>query len=415
MNILLINHYAGSVRHGMEYRPYYLAREWVRRGHQVQILAAQHAHVRRETPALDGRDHLDETIDGIRYRWLRTPAYEGNGLGRVRNMFAFVARLWRDAGRIAASLRPHAVIASSTYPLDIWPAHRIARLSGARLLHEVHDLWPLSPMELGGYSRLHPFIMLLQAAEDHACRHADAIVSMLPKVHSHLEARGMAPGRLHIVPNGFDPNEWQAAPAPLPEPLAGLLARLRADGKTVVGYAGSHGTANALETLIEAAARLRREALAFVLVGDGPDKAALRRRAISLRLDNLHFAEPVPRAAIPALVGAIDIGFLGWRRQPLYRFGISPNKLLDYMMGARPVLHAVDAGNDPVAEAGCGLSVAPEDPEAVATGLRRLLALGPEARLRMGARGRDYALRHLAYPVLAERFLDVLEQEVKHV
>jgi len=177
MNILLINHYAGSTRHGMEFRPFYLAREWVRAGHRVQIVAASFSHIRARQPEFDGAA-LDEQIEGIDYRWLRTPAYTGNGAGRVKNMLAFMAALWRDGPRLAREFRPDVVIASSTYPMDIWPARRIAKLSQARLVYEVHDLWPLSPMELGGLSRWHPFIVWVQLAEDYAYRHADKVVSI---------------------------------------------------------------------------------------------------------------------------------------------------------------------------------------------------------------------------------------------
>lgn len=408
MNILLINHYAGSVRHGMEYRPYYLAREWVRRGHRVTIVAASTSHLRRQAPDLEGRARRHDTIDGIDYLWLATPAYRGNGGARVRNMAAFVLGLWRDADRIVAALRPDAVIASSTYPLDIWPAHRIARRAGARLLFEVHDLWPLSPMELGGHSRRHPFIMLLQAAEDYACRHADAVVSILPKVGAHLEAHGMAPDKLHWIPNGVDPDEWQDDGVALAPDLDAALTRLHGSGQFVVGYAGTHGISNALPTLVDAAARLRGHRVAFVLVGDGPDKAALRRSVAERGLDNVHFFDPVPKAQIPALLRRFDLAYIGWHRQPLYRFGISPNKLIDYMMAARPVLHAVEAGNDPVADAGCGLTVAPEQPQAVADAVLSLMAAGPAQRARLGRLGRAYALAHHTYPVLGQRFLTVL-------
>ena len=414
MNILLINHYAGSVHHGMEYRPYYLAREWVRLGHRVRIVAASHAHVRARAPSMAGRSRRDETIDGIDYTWFATPPYHGNGLARVRNMAAFVARLWREAPALVREVAPQVVIASSTYPLDIWPAHRIARLARARLLHEVHDLWPLSPMELGGFSRHHPFIRLLQAAEDYACRHADTVVSILPKVREHLEARGMAPHKLHVIPNGTDPSEWLAAPPALPEELDALLAGLRAQGRTVVGYAGSHGLANALDTLLDAAALLKDKPLSFVLVGDGPEKARLERRARELGLAHLYFAPPIPKAQIPALMALIDIAYLGWQRQPLYRFGIAPNKLIDYMMGGCPVLHAVEAGNDPVLEAGCGLTVAPENPRAVADGLASLLALSRSERRVLGERGRAHALANLTYPVLGQRFLTTFAHEVSH-
>jgi glycosyltransferase involved in cell wall biosynthesis len=405
MNILLINHYAGSLRHGMEYRPFYLAREWARLGHTVRIIASAQSHIRALAPHLDGRARLDETIDGVQYRWIATPAYRGNGPGRVLNMLAFVSQLYRQASQLAREFKADVVIASSTYPLDIWPAHRIARLSGARLLFELHDLWPLSPMELGGFSRWHPFIMLLQAAENYACRNADAIVSILPKVREHLEAHGMAPHKLHIVPNGADPAEWLGVNGPLPGLAGARLAALRRQGKFIVGYAGTHGLANALDTLLSAAGLVGDERIAFVLVGGGPEKARLQAIAAERKLANVHFFDPVPKQQVPALLDSFDLAYLGWQRQRLYRFGIAPNKLIDYMMAGCAILHSVEAGNDPVAEAGCGLSVAPQDPAAVARALLALFMLGPEERAELGRRGRAYAMANLSYPVLGRRFL----------
>ena len=414
MNILLINHYAGSVRHGMEYRPYYLAREWVRAGHRVTIVAASESHVRTQAPTMGRRARMEESIDGIDYVWLAAPPYRGNGTARVRNMAVFLWRL-REAGeQLARTFRPDAVIASSTYPLDIWPAARIARRAGARLLYEVHDLWPLSPMELGGYSARHPFIMLLQAAEDFACRRADAIVSILPKVRPHLEAHGMAPHKLHLVPNGVDPAEWQCAAAPLPARLEADLEALRRHGRFIVGYAGTHGVANALGTLLDAARRLRGHPVAFVLVGSGPEKAGLERRSAELGLANVHFFDAVAKSQVPSLLQHFDVAYIGWRRQPLYRFGISPNKLIDYMMAARPILHAVEAGNDPVMEAGCGMTVAPEDPQAIADAVLALRALTPDAREALGGRGRAHALANHTYPVLGQRFLTALAGDSRH-
>jgi hypothetical protein len=119
----------------------------------------------------------------------------------------------------------------------------------------------------------------------------------------------------------------------------------------------------------------------------------------------------IPKAQVPAFLGAVDIAYLGWRRQPLYRFGIAPNKLMDYMMAGCAVLHAVEAGNDPVAEAGCGLTVAPEDPGAVARGVLELAALPLAQRRALGARGRAHVLAHHTYPVLARRFAQALAGE----
>jgi glycosyltransferase involved in cell wall biosynthesis len=404
MNILLVNHYAGSPRHGMEYRPYYLAREWVNLGHRVQIVAATFSHVRSHQPAHDG----DENIDGIAYRWIATPEYEGNGVGRVLNIWAFLKQLWRQADHWVTTFQPDVVIASSTYPMDLWVARRIARRAHARLVHEIHDLWPASPIELSGMSRWHPFILLCQKAENDACRDADRVVSMLPKVAAHLAGHGLDLRKLHIVPNGIDPAEWQAPGEPLATDLADHIAAQQRAGRQVLVYAGSHGEPNALDVLLDAAARLRDAAFAFVLVGDGHEKKRLLARVADEGLANLVMFPPIPKAQIPTLLAQADIAYIGWKRQPLYRFGIAPNKLMDYMMAGVPVLHAVEAGNDPVAEAGCGLTVAPESPDAVVQGLRQLAALSPGARRAMGERGRQFVLAHHTYPVLARKFLEAV-------
>ena len=411
MNILYLNHYAGSPALGMEYRPYYLAREWVRAGHSVQMVAADFSHVRARQPAAG-----DQTIDGIAYRWLPTPPYQGNGVGRVWNIWRFLSQVWAQTGRLVREFKPDAVIASSTYPMDIWVARRIARMAGALLVFEVHDLWPLSPIELSGMSPGHPFIRLCQAAENAAYRDADVVVAMLPKVHGHMAAHGLDLRKLHIVPNGIALDEGPAAgpglPAtpPLREDVAMAIAAQRAAGHTVVGYAGSMGLPNALDVLLDAARLLQGQPIGLVLVGDGHERARLQARVQAEGLRQVSLCPPIPKAQVPALLGQLDIAYIGWQRVPIYRFGIAPNKLMDYMMAGCAVLHSVDAGNDPVAESGCGLTVAPESPDAVADGLRQLAALPAAERRAMGARGQAFVRAHHTYPVLAARFLAALQR-----
>ena len=404
MNILCINHYAGTPALGMEYRPYYLAREWVRAGHRVQMLAADFSHVRALQPRAG-----EETIDGIVYRWFATPPYQGNGLGRVRNIAAFLRAVWADSPRLVREFEPDVVIASSTYPLDIWVARRLARAARAKLVYEVHDLWPLSPIELSGMSRWHPFALLCQAAENTAYRDADVVVSMLPKVQGHMAAHGLDLAKLHIVPNGITLDEWQGDPPPLRADVARHLADARAAGPTVVGYAGSMGQPNALDTLLDATALLRDERLQFVLVGSGHEQARLVQRVQDEGLAHVTFLSPIPKAQVPSFLADVDIAYIGWQRVPIYRFGIAPNKLMDYMMARCAVLHSVEAGNDPVAEAGAGLTVAPGSPAAVAEGLLRLAALPHAERQAMGERGRAFVLANHTYPVLAQRFLDAMQ------
>lgn len=401
MNILYLNHYAGSPALGMEYRPYYLAREWVRAGHSVRMLGASFSHVRTRQPTL-----ARELVDGIDYRWFPAPAYQGNGLGRVRNIAVFLRAVWRASAALVAEQRPDVVIASSTYPMDIWVARRLARQAGARLVFEVHDLWPLSPIELSGMSPWHPFALLCGWAEKTAYREADTVVSMLPKVHQHMASRGLDLRKLVIVPNGISPDDWAAEPPALRQDVAEVIASARAAGHAVLGHAGSMGLPNALDCLLDAAALMREDPVQLLLVGDGHERERLQRRIEAEGLSRVHWLPPIPKAQIPSFLAALDVAYIGWQRVPIYRFGIAPNKLMDYLMAGCPVLHAVEAGNDPVAEAGCGITVPPESPAAVVDGLRRLLALSPAERAAMGQRGRAFVQAEHSYPVLARRFLD---------
>ena len=405
MNILLINHYAGSLRDGMEYRPYYMAREWVRAGHQVQILASGFSHLRTHQPEMAGAVK-DEQIDGLAYRWYRAPRYATNGLGRIRNMLSFLWAVWRRADSLAAEFAPDVVIASSTYPMDIWPARRIARKTKARLVYEVHDLWPLSPMALGKMSKWHPFILWVQVAEDLAYRWSDAVVSMLPKTLPYMQSRGLDPKKWHFVPNGMVTSEWEHKTA-LPERHQQVLETLRRNGVTLLGYAGSHGVANALDNLLAAAALLP-SGVHIVLVGNGPEKERLMMQARAQSLDHVHFLDVIEKSAIPAFLEAVDIAYIGWLPNPMYRFGISPNKLMDYMMAAKPVIHSVDAGNDLVQEAGCGVSIPPNAPAAVKEAVEYIMSLSPEQRGEMGVRGRNYVQKHHDYAILGRQFVDAV-------
>jgi len=395
----------------MEYRPYYLAKHWLRLGHDVTIVAATESHLRAKRVKSSGA-LTEEWIDGIRYVWLSTPPYKGNGVGRVINMLSFVAQGLQHARKIVKKDKVDHVIASSTYPLDILAARRIANISGAKLVFEVHDLWPLTPMELGGMKSSHPFIAAMQLAEDYAYRSADRVVSLLPNTLGHMVEHGMRPEKFVYVPNGVDFEAWNQSRATLPIEHETALRSLRNGGQLIVGYAGSHGLSNALGTLLDAAASLRDRRIAFVLVGQGPEQTQLVDAAARRGLTNVTFLPPVPRAAIPQLLSQFDVGYLGWQRQPLYRFGISPNKLVDYMMAGLPVIHSVQAANDPVADASCGFSVPPEDPEALAEAVRRMSELRPEERVAIGKRGRDYVLKNQTYEVLAMRFIDGISVSV---
>ena len=404
MNILLINHYAGSPTFGMEFRPYYMAREWLKMGHATRIVGASFSHLRKTQPSVK-----QETIDGISYSWIKTNGYQGNGIGRIRSMFAFIAKLLLGYKWLLRDFKPDVVIASSTYPLDNYVAYRIARHYGAKMIYEIHDLWPLSPMELGGYSAKHPFIRVMQRAEDFAYRHCDAVVSMLPKAVDHCIEHGLAADKFFYVPNGIVEEDWEN-PESLPDEHRRLIQTLRSEGRFLIGFAGAHGIANSLQAAIEAASILQDKNIDFVLVGTGQEKDNLMQFVQKRGISNIHFLSPVSKFAIPSFLREMDALYIGLQKQSLFRFGISPNKLFDYMMAEKPVIQAIDAGNNIVREADCGLDVEPDNVTEIAAAMENLSLLPDEELRRMGMNGKRFVMANHTYSVLGRRFIECIEK-----
>ena len=389
----------------MEFRPFYMAREWVRAGHKVQILAASYSHIRANQP-LAIQKLGNEQIEGVSYRWYSTPTYQGNGLSRVRNMLSFIWQIWKNAKQVAHEFKPDVVIASSTYPMDIWPAKRLAKISNAKLIFEVHDLWPLSPMELGGMSKWHPFIIWVQIAEDYAYRHADKVVSMLPKALSYMQSRGLDAKKFYYVPNGVDETDW-VNPSMLDKHMQQRINMLRKQNLPLIGYAGTLGLANALDNLLDASKLLLGKAN-IVIIGTGPEKNRLEMRVQNENISNVFIWDSINKNAIPSFLSEIDIAYIGLLPEPLFRFGISPNKLMDYMMSSKPIVMSVHAGNDPVFDAKCGITVEPNQPDAVVNAVIEILSLPVEKRTEMGRRGRAFILKNQTYRVLAKKFIDLI-------
>lgn len=407
MRILLINHYAGSIYHGMEFRPYYMAREWVKSGNEVTITAADFSHLRKINPQVP-HDFTEEMIDGIRYVWVKTPKYRGNGVRRAVNIAEFYRKMRAHAKTLAQKYKPQAVIASSTYPFDIYLAARIAEYSGGRFYFEIHDLWPLTQIEIYKMKTSNPYVRLLQRAEDYAFKNSHKIISILPQADRHIAERGFDTSKFVYVPNGVIPSEAKTSENAGDCEQVRTLARLRGEGYFIVAYTGNHAAANALEYFIDAAALMKDERVKFVLVGGGNEKQALINRAKEKASDNVLFLDPVAKENMGALLSQVDAAYMGLAKCGLFKYGVSPNKLFDYMLAARPVIYAVEASNNPVRDAGSGVTVPVGDPEAIAKAIRSLMALTCEERDEMGKRGRDYVLKNHDYAALAQKFLEAL-------
>ncbi len=396
--IWIINHYAGSRVHGMEYRHYYLAQHFARMGLRPVIICASFHHLLTKPPETKRAE-----VDGVPYVWIKTPRYEKNDARRVLNMLAFS---WRLAFRTLRELpRPEVVIASSPHPFAAFNGYRFAKKHGAKFIFEVRDLWPLTLMEIGGHSPKHPFVRAMAWAERLGYERCDYTVSLLGGAKDYMVAHGLDEGKFVHIPNGIEPQTSRDNVEPLPDEHERVVRELKERGRLIVLYSGSHGPANALQNVIEAAELLKDASqVHFLLVGQGPEKESLQQRARQAELANVTFLPPVGRPQMPALTQAADLGYIGLQKKDLFRYGVSPNKLYEYMAAGLPVIFAIDTIYNEVAEAQCGVSIPAEDPPALANALRELTRMSREELREMGDRARRHVQEAHTYEVLAQRY-----------
>lgn len=386
MNIWIVNHYAVPPNQAGGTRHYTLAKDLVRRGHNVTLLASSFDHMtQRELHLQPGKGYKLEHIGGVRFLWLRTPPYTGNTGARVRNMIVFATQVWRRATQKILG-KPDVVLGSSPHLFAALAAERLAARCAVPFVLEVRDLWPQTLIDLGHFGRHHPVILLLEGIERYLYRRAGRIVTLLPGSATHMKEKGADPSKVIWVPNGID---LDLVPSPRPPRQREVMT---------VMYAGAHGLANGLGLILEAAHSLQQdgwaERIRFRFVGDGPEKPRLIQRAQELGLLNVHFEDAVPKQEVYKVLAEADAFVMVLQHSPVYRWGVSPNKLFDYMASARPVVFCVGTPFNPIKEAQAGVTVEPGDGLKLAQAVRRVAEMSFEERWEMGLRGRRYVETH---------------------
>ena len=391
---------------GMSFRPYYFAREWQKMGHRVRIVGASFSHLRKKNPVVE-KDFEIQEIDGVEFQWVKTGTYEGNGIARAKTMAEFCSKLWMNAGKIVKDFHPDAVISSSTYPLDTYPAQRIAKLAKCKYVHEGHDIWPLTLTELGGMSESNPFVKLMAIAEKSAYSKADHVVSVLPNAVEHMLQHGLQSSeKFTCIQNGIVMEDWES-PEPLNQEHRSVFENLHREGKFIVCYLGGHALSNALDTLVEAAKLTSDDSsIAYVLIGKGVEKERLMNSAEGL--DNIFFLPPVNKRQVPSALREADALYIGAAPCSLYKYGVSMNKLYDYMMAGKPIIYGVAAYNNDVALFKCGVTIESENAEEIVKAVNEFKAMSKEERMTMGQRGRINVMENYEYSKLAELFIKAL-------
>lgn len=407
MNVWYIHPYAGGPGIGRYWRPYYFSKFWNEAGHDSVVISASYHHLLEP----DEARYQAVQVKGVRYAYVPTLKYAGNGLGRMLSMLLFSVMLLPFCILHACrNARPDVIIYSSPHPFGVVSAWVAARLLGARLVFEVRDIWPLSLVELGGLKERSLMVRLTGWIERFAYKRAHRVISLLPCAQRHMVDKGLDPSKFLWVPNGVDTADDSARSTVIDCQLVQRVKALRDQGCFVVIYAGAHGEPNALEGLVKAAGILETAQVdvRIILVGKGERKPALMLYAQEHSLRLVEFFDQQPKENVMAALELASAGYISLKGQPIFRFGVSPNKLWDYMLMKLPVIFACKAGNDPVGDYGCGVTADPEDHESIATAIVKLQGLDGTQRDAMGLRGYEAVLKEYTYEQLAHRVVRVL-------
>ena len=400
-NIWIINEYAGTPYHGMTFRHYYLAKEIVRLGYKVTIFTSSFSHYKLKQHLEAKNTFTKENIDGIDFVWVKMPDYKApKSLGRIRNWVLFAFKLLFIP--FLKLEKPDSILVSSLPLHSIVSGKYLSNKYKAKLIFEVRDIWPLSAIELGGYSPKNPFIKHLQWLEDFAYKKADAVVTVLANAYEHMKTRGLEESKFNYIPNGVSIDETNKI-----EELDEETIKQIPKDKFIVGYAGTFGIANALDSFIEAAKISKNfENIVFVLVGDGKEKEKLLK--LSKNCSNIYILDAVKKNQIQSVLNYFDVCYLGWKKENIYNYGIAANKLFDYMFSNKPILHSCNANIDIVKISNSGISVEAENPFAISQGAIFLYNISNEERKLMGDYAKKYVIDNHDYSLIVKKLMRVI-------
>lgn len=401
MNIWILNHYAGTPDYPST-RHYDLSKELVRRGHVVTIFASGfHYQKFVEIRLAKGEKWKVQDYDGVKFVWIKTTLYKGNEWRRIVNMLSYAWRVIWIGKKFKE--KPDVIIGSSVHSFAVVSAYILSNIKKSHFFFEVRDLWPQTLIDMGALSEKSSVTWGLRKLEKFLYKKAEKIITLLPYADQYIINLGISKEKIVWIPNGVDLSRY--------ENIKKYNGRI--SNQFTILYLGAHGKANALDVILDAASILQDKGLdniKFVFIGDGPEKKSLIEYSESKGLKNVEFRDAVPKNEIYKVMGEADAYVFNLEALSLWKYGISSNKLFDYLASGRPILFSGNSANNPVEEAKAGITVPPRNPSALAEAIIKLFSLPKEERIKMGENGWEYIRKNHDIKILAERLERLLLQ-----
>lgn len=378
MNIWLFNHYAVPPDLYPLARPYNFAKYLIRDGHSVTIFAASTVHNSNKN-LIDKKyknNYLVKDIDKIKYIFIKACNYSGNGIKRIKNMFQYFFRIFKISKMEAKHKKPDIIIATSVHPLTCVAGITIAKKLNIKCIVEIADLWPLTLVELGKLSNKSIITKFMYKLEHWIYKRADAIVFTMEGGKDYIKDMGWSMdtagvidlNKVYHINNGVDFTTYNSNI--LNENIEDIELEENQFFKVI--YTGSIGEANLVRNIIYAAELLKNNGysnIKFIIYGDGQEKKDLEDYCKKKDLSNVRFKGKVDKKYVPYILSKADLTIFTGKNVDLYKYGLSLNKMFDYLASGKPILSNIECGYDILKKYKCGITVKGGNTEALADGI----------------------------------------------
>jgi glycosyltransferase involved in cell wall biosynthesis len=392
-SIWLICKYASPEKYFFGTRHFDFAEEWVKNGYEVTIFTSNASHLTDKLPQFPG-SRMVEDIQGVRTVWLKVlKTAKSSSAVRILSWLHFEWKVLTTSKRNFK--RPDVVIASSLSILSVISGFLLARYYKARFILEIRDIWPLSAMQLGGFSARHPLIWLLGTLEKFGYRKADVIVGTMPNLIEHVQEVEPKFRSCVCIPQGIKEELFNGF-----EPLSEeYIAETFKPNTFKVVYAGTINPNNPIEVLLEAVSKLpEEEQVEAYILGSGSMLETYKNKYASFT--RIKFIPPIPKRQVKAFLQKTDLCFDSVESQ-LARFGLSRNKWIDYMNAGRPIVCSYSGYQSMINESESGTFVPFGDVDLLAKEIIRYKNLSVADRLAMGQRARSYLMENRLFKKLS--------------
>lgn len=408
MKLWIFNHYAIAPGKSGITRDYDLSKRLIDAGHEVTIFASSFDHRSRK----ENHFHKDskefykvEELEGIRYVWIKTTPYKKNNLNRVFNILSYAYRGWKASKRI--DKKPDTVMGTIVHPLAAFLGYLVSVNKKAMFYFEERDLWPETLVHLGKFSERNPIIKMLGQLELFLYKKAKRIIVLFDKAPDYVRSKGIEDRKIIYLPNGVDIDRYNSVHS-LPDTVEKRLKQL--DNKYLAVYTGAHGLANNLDVLLNTAKLIGKtnNNVHFLLVGDGVEKVRLISRVKNENIHNVSFFDPIPKELIPSLLSRCNVGMISMLDADLYKWGMSLNKVYDYMAASIPTIIRCNMLETIVKRSNGGFEVKSE--KEMAEKLQYAYD-NPEEMIEMGHNARMYVEKYHSWEENAKTLIQAMKED----